>query len=142
MNARRFVDTNILIYAHDRDAGEKRDTAAALLLDLWHTRRGAISTQVLQEFYVNVTRKIPNPLSKQVARDIIERYSVWPVVSVDPPLILRASRIEEEHCLSFWDALIVAAAEKANADILYSEDLNAGQLIAGARIENPLVGSG
>ena len=67
---------------------------------------------------------------------------MWPVVSVDPPLILRASRIEEDHPLSFWDALVIAAAEKANAEIVLSEDLNSGQRIGRVRIENPLAGTG
>ena len=139
MNDKVFVDTNILIYAYDKDAGIKREKAVAVLLDLWNTKRGALSTQVLQEFYVNVTRKNSHPLGKQVARDIIERYAVWSVVTIDPNLVLRASRIEEDHRLSFWDALIVAAAEKAEAKSILSEDLNSGQRIGTVRIENPLL---
>ena len=139
MSDKVFVDTNILIYAHDKNAGIKRDKAVAVLLDLWNTKRGALSTQVLQEFYVNVTRKIADPIGKQVARDIIERYAVWSVVTIDPNLVLRASRIEEDHQLSFWDALIVAAAEKAEATTILSEDLNSGQRIGTVRIENPLL---
>ncbi len=137
MSDKVFVDTNILIYAHDSEAGEKREKAAAALRTLWDSRQGVLSTQVLQEFYVNVTRKIPRPLEKHTARDIIERYSAWPVVSIDTTLILRASRMEEQHQLSFWDALIVAAAQKSNAVKLLSEDLNTGQQIDGVLIENP-----
>jgi predicted nucleic acid-binding protein len=139
MSDKVFIDTNILIYAHDKDAGRKRDAAAQVLLELWENKQGVLSTQVLQEFYVNVTRKIPTPISKDEARDIIDRYAVWTIIVIDPSLILRASRIEEEYRISFWDSLIVAAAEKADAKILFSEDLNAGQLIAGIQIENPLL---
>ena len=137
MNDKVFVDTNILIYAHDTEAGYKREKAAETLLTLWDNRQGILSTQVLQEFYVNVTRKIPQPLKRSTARDVIERYSVWPVVSIDTPLILRASNVEEQHQLSFWDALIVAAAQQSNATKLLSEDLNNGQRIGGLVIENP-----
>ncbi len=139
MSDRVFIDTNILIYAHDRDAGRKRDIAAEILLELWENKQGVVSTQVLQEFYVNVTRKIPTPISKGEARDIIDRYAVWKIIVIDPSLILRASRIEEEYQISFWDSMIVAAAEKAEAKTLFSEDLNAGQSVAGIRIENPLL---
>ena len=138
MSDKVFIDTNILIYAHDTEAGLKRERAAEVLLELWSTKLGVLSTQVLQEFYVNVTRKIPVPLEKSTARDIVERYSVWPIVTIDSALILRASKIEERHQLSFWDSLIIAAAQKTNASKLLSEDLNAGQEIGGVLIENPL----
>jgi predicted nucleic acid-binding protein len=109
-----------------------------VLLELWGRRGGVLSTQVLQEFYVNVARKISSRLPKSTARDIVERYSVWPIVTIDPELILRGSRIEEKHQLSFWDSLIIAAAQKVNATKLLSEDLNPGQAIGGVQVENPL----
>jgi predicted nucleic acid-binding protein len=96
MSDKVFIDTNILIYAHDKDAGKKRERAARVLLDLWHTKAGVLSTQVLQEFYVNVTRKIPEPLDKSTARDIIERYSVWPSPAQPEPKRTIATAVRRE----------------------------------------------
>jgi len=136
MSARTFVDTNVLIYAHDVDAKRKHDVAKNLLRQLWSERNGALSMQVLQEFYVNATRKIPRPISKQSARLVVNTYSSW-CVETAPAEISTAFRIEDESRIGFWDALIVAAAVKCGADRILSEDLNAGQTIAGIRIENP-----
>lgn len=132
-----FVDTNVLIYAYDLDAGPKRAVAAAILKELWSTRLGLLSTQVLQEFYVNVTRKIPSRLAPAVAREIISAYCAWPVQILEPEMILRASEIEERHQLSFWDALIVTAALAGHAAKILSEDLQPGKTIEGVLIENP-----
>lgn len=137
MTGKVFVDTNVLIYAHDLDADPKRTVAAAILKDLWSTRLGMLSTQVLQEFYVNVTRKIPSTLSPPVAREIVRSYSAWPVQVLEPEMILRASEIEERHRLSFWDALIVTAALAGRAAKILSEDLQPGRMIEGVLIENP-----
>ncbi|MBU4260213.1 MAG: PIN domain-containing protein [Proteobacteria bacterium] len=137
MKGKIFIDTNILIYAHDLDAGSKNEISADLMLNLWENRMGIISTQVLQEFYVNVTRKILNPLSKSKARGIIESYLVWHVELNGIKTILFASEIEERHLLSFWDSLIIAAAYNAKADKILTEDLNHGQIIEGILIENP-----
>jgi predicted nucleic acid-binding protein len=132
-----FVDTNILIYAYDLDAGRKHTIAARIVEDLWSSRRGALSVQVLQEFYVNVTRKIRTPLSKKVARSVIELYAAWHVEWISADDVVRASSLEERHKLSFWDVLIVVAATKAGAEKLLSEDLADGQRIEGVEIENP-----
>ena len=137
MSGKVFVDTNILIYAHDLDAGQRNTLSADILRDLWENRTGIISTQVLQEFYVNVTRKIENPLPKSKARGIIESYLAWPVELNDAKTVLAASEIEERHMLSFWDALIVASARNAEAEKILTEDLNHGQQIEGILIENP-----
>jgi predicted nucleic acid-binding protein len=137
MSGKVFVDTNILIYAHDLDAGQRNTLSAEILRDLWENRVGIISTQVLQEFYVNVTRKIENPLPKSKARGIIESYLAWPVELNDAKTVLAASEIEERHMLSFWDALIVASARNAEAEKILTEDLNHGQQIEGILIENP-----
>ena len=137
MTDRVFVDTNVLLYAHDVDAGRKRAVAAALLRELWNTHRGVLSTQVLQEFYVNVTRKIRKPLAPAMAREIIRSYAAWPLRLMDMDDVLRASEIEEIHRLSFWDALIVVAAHRLGATTLVSEDLNAGQRIEGVLVKNP-----
>jgi predicted nucleic acid-binding protein len=136
MNAKSFVDTNVLIYAHDADAGSKHETARAVLRELWDQRTGVLSMQVLQEFYINVTRKIASPLAKASARAVVESYRAW-CVDTTAAEISVAFRIEDEARIGFWDALIVAAARKANAARILSEDLNAGQTIAGVRIENP-----
>jgi predicted nucleic acid-binding protein len=140
MSDRVFVDTNVLIYAHDIQAGRKQEKAAQILGDLWETRNGVLSIQVLQEFYVNVTRKIPAPLKRSTARDIIRQYSVWFIVEPDAGMILRASELEESHQLSFWDAMIVAAARQAGAEKILTEDLNHGETIDGVFIENPFAG--
>ena len=139
MSGKIFVDTNILIYAHDLDAGQRNTLSADILRDLWENRIGIISTQVLQEFYVNVTRKIENPLPKSKARGIIESYLAWPIELNDAKTVLAASEIEERHMLSFWDALIVASARNAEAEKILTEDLNHGQQIEGILIENPFV---
>jgi predicted nucleic acid-binding protein len=136
MNAKTFVDTNVLIYAYDADARAKRETAKDLLRQLWQERSGAVSTQVLQEFYVNVTRKIASPLSKKTARAVVDSYAVW-CAETTPAEISVAFQIEDEARIGFWDALIVAAARKAGADRIVSEDFNTGQNIAGVWIENP-----
>lgn len=132
-----FVDTNILVYAHDSDAGDKYLKARDAVKSLWDDGNGALSTQVLQEFYITVRRKIQRPLTPSQARGIIEGYLVWDVVQNNPASILRASEIEERYQLSFWDALIVCAAAAVNATRILTEDLNHGQLIEGVRIVNP-----
>jgi predicted nucleic acid-binding protein len=136
MNDKTFVDTNVLVYAHDVDARGKREAARSALRALWADGTGVISPQVLQEFYVTVTRKIAMPLLKKTARAVIGTYSVW-CVDVTAAEIGAAFRIEDSAKIGFWDALIVAAAAKAGATKLLSEDLNAGQTIAGVLIENP-----
>jgi predicted nucleic acid-binding protein len=137
MTARLFVDTNVLIYAHDNQADDRHAIAKRLLANLWRTGSGVLSTQVLQEFYVNVTRKIPTPLSSADARQVLHQYSAWPVVTLGPTDVIAASELEERHQISFWDALIVVAARRGGATTLLSEDLSTGQRLAGVRILNP-----
>ncbi len=137
MNGKTFVDTNILLYAHDRDAGAKYRQARAILEDLWESRTGVLSTQVLEELYVNVTRKIPRPLPRREARDLLRQYGVWDVVLIDGAMILEASEIEERGRVSFWDALILVAAKKGKAAVLLSEDLHHGQAFDEVVIRNP-----
>jgi len=138
MSAKTFVDTNILVYAHDVDEGEKRAIAAARIIHLVKSRTLALSPQVLQEFYVAVTRKIAKPLPKYLARQIIEDLATWSTVT-GPGEIAMAFRIEDDSRISFWDALICAAALKSGAHTILSEDLNHTQEIAGIRIENPFL---
>lgn len=137
---RTFVDTNVLIYAHDIDAGRKHDVAKAVLRDLWAERAGVLSTQVLQEFYVNATRKLKKPLARQEARTVVETYATWCVDSITPADVSAAFQIEDRARIGFWDALIVAVAVRSGARRLLSEDLNAGQSIAGLTIHNPFAG--
>jgi predicted nucleic acid-binding protein len=136
MSDKTFVDTNVLIYAHDIDAKAKHDVAKSVLHELWAHRTGVLSMQVLQEFYVNVTRKIASPLPKDVARLVVNSYSIW-CMETTPAEIAAAFHIEDESHIGFWDALIVASAVKSGTVRILSEDLNAQQMVAGIRVENP-----
>ncbi len=141
MSDKTFVDTNVLIYAHDVDAKTKHEIAKEVLRELWREQAGILSMQVLQEFYVNVTRKIPTPLSKDLARLIVNSYAIW-CVETTTSEISAAFRIEDESRIGFWDALIVSSAAKGGATRILSEDLSGGQRIAGVLIENPFAGIG
>lgn len=132
-----FVDTNVLVYAHDESETRRQPVARALLEALWASRTGLLSTQILQEFYVVATRKFEPPMSRRAAREIVALYGTWPVVQVDLAHILNASQLEERHKLSFWDALVVEAARVAGASRLVTEDLQDGRRISGVRIEDP-----
>lgn len=137
MSGRAFVDTNVLVYAHDRGAGEKNARARELVARLWRERTGVVSTQVLQELYVNVRRKASAPISAPEARALVEDYLAWPLVVNDGATILQAVAIEERFGLSFWDALVVASAQEAGVEILWSEDLNDGQAYGSVVVRNP-----
>lgn len=139
MSDKVFVDTNVLVYAHDLDAGKKHRAAAKAISQLWETKNGVLSTQVLQECYVTLTKKVERPLERVAVRRLLQSYFSWEVAVNDPQIILQASEIEEAHNLSFWDALIVAAASSKNAAVILTEDLNHGQLIEGVLIQNPFV---
>ena len=136
MSAKVFVDTNILVYAHDLDAGHKRQIAIDVLRELAAERSGVLSMQVLQEFYITATRKLAAKLPRREARGVVEDFvtGAW---RPSPAEIREAFRIEDEARIGFWDALIVAAARKSGASTILSEDLNPGQHIAGIEIENP-----
>jgi predicted nucleic acid-binding protein len=135
-----FVDTNVLIYAHDVDAGQKHEIAKAVLRELWAERAGLLSTQVLQEFYVNATRKIKTPLAKPEARSVVDTYAAWCVDGITPSDVAAAFQIEDRARIGFWDALILAVASRSGARRVLSEDLNSGQAIAGLSIHNPFIG--
>jgi predicted nucleic acid-binding protein len=137
MTGKLFVDANVLIYAHDLDAGGKRDIAAAKLTELWQSGAGCLSTQVLQEFFVNATRKLKSPIARGTAREVVRTYAAWVHASISPATILRATEIGEVWQLSFWDSMIIASAEESSATGLLTEDLNNGQIIAGVKITNP-----
>lgn len=142
MSARVFVDTNILVYAHDRGAGARYETARRLVERLWRERSGVVSTQVLQEFYVNVRRKAAHPVSAHEAHELVRDYLAWEVVVNDGSSILAALDLEQRHGLSFWDALIVQAANSAGLDRLYSEDLAAGRRYDAVEVINPFAEGG
>ena len=132
-----FVDTNMLVYAEDRDAKEKHSLARDLILGLWDARSGVLSVQVLQEFYVNVTKKLKKPLSPSKARSIVEEYLTWTIVNNTGQMLIDAIALQRRVQLSFWDALVVQAAIESGCDKLYTEDLNAGQRIGSLSIINP-----
>jgi predicted nucleic acid-binding protein len=132
-----FVDTNVLIYAEDRDAKEKHLVARDLILELWDNREGVLSVQVLQEFYINVTRKLKKPLTAGKAREIVEEYLTWTVIDNTGRMLLDAMELQRKAQLSFWDSLVVQAAIDAGCDKLYTEDLNAGQRVGSVTIVNP-----
>ena len=132
-----FVDTNVLVYAYDRGAGSRHERAARLVEALWQEGTGILSTQVLQEFYVNVRRKASRPISHEEARSLIADYLAWEPVVNDGALVLDAIDAETRYQLSFWDALIVVAAQKAGADVIYSEDMSDGQRFGSVQVRNP-----
>jgi predicted nucleic acid-binding protein len=132
---RVFIDTNVLLYADDLDAGDKRETAQSLLHQAYVDGDGVLSTQVLQEFFVASTRKLGVPA--EIARRKVELLSRLDIVTIQPSLILDAIDLHRLHSLSFWDALIVRAASAAGCQRLLTEDMQSGQVIAGVKIENP-----
>lgn len=139
MSASAFVDTNILLYAHDPSTGDKHRHANTLVQQLWRQGNGALSTQVLQEFYVNLLRKTREPPDPQWARQLVEDYLYWTVIVNDGPALLQAVDLQLRYQLSFWDALIVQAANRADAEILYTEDLNHGQHYGRVIARNPFL---
>jgi predicted nucleic acid-binding protein len=140
--AKTFVDTNILIYAYDSTAGEKHNTAGTIVSELWDTGLGILSTQVLQEFFVNVTAKIPKPLNERVAKSIVGDLLTWEIVVSDGQAILAGVDIHVKYKYSFWDALIIEAAIRSGSHSLLSEDLSDGQIIDGVTIRNPFRSEG
>ena len=136
-DAKVFVDTNILVYGYDLSDGEKHDKAKEIIKDLWNTGDGFISTQVAQEFFVTVTKKIAKPLNAAKAKEVLKDLLKWKTVVVDGPLILDAIDIHEKHRYSFWDSLIVASAAEGGATSILSEDLSDKQKIKGVVIRNP-----
>jgi len=132
-----FVDTNVLVYGYDVDAGQKHVVARGILAELWDRRTGVLSVQVLQEFYVTMARKVLHPLPPNKVRNIIQDYFSWHIEVIDPMSVVAASRIEGNYKISFWDALIVTAASRAKAAKILTEDLQTGQIIEGILIENP-----
>ena len=135
-----FVDTNILIYAHDRSTGKKHERARRIIEHLWTSGQGVLSTQVLQELCINLRRKVARPLPVEEIRQLLQDYLSWEIVVNAPEAVIRALEIEVQYKTSFWDALILQAAEQSGAAMLYSEDLATGQSYGSIQVVNPLLG--
>ncbi len=138
MSDKVFVDTNILVYAHNRSTGSKHERAKGLIEELWGAGNGVISTQVLQELCVSLRKRALQPLPTDELRRLVQDYLSWEVVVNTPEATLQALDLESRLRISFWDALILQAAEIAGARVLYSEDLSAGQKFGSVRVVNPL----
>jgi predicted nucleic acid-binding protein len=134
-----FVDTNILLYAHDRSAGVKHERARQLLERLWNSGQGVLSPQVLQELCINLRHKIARPLPVEEIRQIIQDYLSWEIVVKTPASTLHALEIEVRYQISFWDALLLHAAESAGAAVVYSADLATGQKYGAVQVVNPFL---
>jgi predicted nucleic acid-binding protein len=135
-----FVDTNVLVYAFDRSGSAKQRAAQRLLNELMEGDRLRVSTQVIQELYVTLTRKALRRCSSEEALAVMDDLAAWPLVVVDSTAIRAAAGLADQAKLSFWDALVVVAAARAGAAVLYTEDLNDGQEILGVRVRNPFGG--
>jgi len=137
---RSFFDSNILVYMFDEDAPVKKAQAQELLQKETEAGRTLVSTQVLQEFYVAVTRKLKLPLQAEVAEEVVHNLAVLPVVEISRSHILAAISRSRRWQVSFWDALILEAAINGGASVLYSEDLQHAQVVEELTIENPFQG--
>jgi predicted nucleic acid-binding protein len=138
MPDRIFVDTNILVYAHDVSAGVKNTLAKQLIQELWVNKSGCLSIQVMQEFYVTVTQKVPNPMDNATAQEVIRNLRFWNVHEPSIEDVINAIDIQIRYQVSFWDAMILQSALQLECDLLWSEDLNPGQVYQGIKLINPL----
>lgn len=132
-----FVDTNLLVYAYDLSAGRKRDRARSLLDQLWAGRRGCLSVQVLQEFYVAVTQKVDRPIEPPAAAEVIRDLSYWRIHAPVAADVLGAIELQQRYQASFWDSMILWSAKQLECGELWSEDLNPGQDFDGVTVVNP-----
>jgi predicted nucleic acid-binding protein len=135
----QFLDTNVLLYAHDQSAGEKQRQAGAIVAAMWGSGKGCLSVQVLQEFYVNITQKVARRLDQEVALQLVADLACWRIHTPDAEDVLKAIDIQLVHKISFWDAMIIRSAQAMCCQTLWTEDLQAGQIIAGVRAVNPFV---
>lgn len=140
MNAepqREFVDANVLVYAFDSSAARKQQAAQQLLERLWESSTGCLSIQVLQEFFVTVTRKVAKPLHMEEATARIREFAAWTIFAPTADDVLNAIGLHAQAKIGFWDAMIVLAAAESGCDVLWTEDLQDGQVLRGVRIRNP-----
>ncbi len=136
----QFVDSNVLVYAYDLSQGEKNEQAKSLLLSLWESGHGCVSIQVLQEFFVNVTRKSEFPLSPEQAAQIIHDLSDWRVHRPGIKDVLAAIDLHQRYRISFWDAMILQSAQQSDCGIVWSEDLSDSEDYGGVKVVNPFQG--
>ena len=132
-----FVDTNVIVYRHDVRDPRKQARAEQWYQLLWATRSARVSFQVLQEFYAVVTRRVTPPVPSAKARSIVRKLMSWQHVSMDPALLERAWLLQDRYFLSWWDALIVAAAQVSDCNVLLTEDLQHGQEFGTVRVIDP-----
>jgi predicted nucleic acid-binding protein len=132
-----FVDTNVLVYAFEKNPSSKQQRAKRLIDELIDGDRLRVSTQVLQELFITLTKKGSRSCSNEEALAILEDLTIWPLTMIDYAAIRGAISLADQAKISFWDALIVVAAARSGAAVLYTEDLNDGQEILGVRISNP-----
>lgn len=135
----QFVDTNVLVYAHDATAGEKHERSKLLISELWVSRLGHLSVQVLQELYVTLTKKVPSPLDPESATKILQNLSHWRVHVPNPEDVLGAIHLQQRHQLSFWDAMILWSANQLDCEVVWSEDFNHGQVYDRVMVKNPFI---
>jgi predicted nucleic acid-binding protein len=134
---RTFFDTNVLVYLFDEDSPREQDRARQIFGEESRAGRIVLSPQVLQEFYVTVTRKLARPLSQKAALSAATHLAAFPMVPVDGVTVLRAVHLHQRASLSFWDALIVQAAMEGHCKRVFSEDLQHGRRFGDLVIENP-----
>lgn len=137
MSVRVFVDTNVLVYVRDAAVPAKQARAAEWMRYLWQERGGRLSTQVLNEYYVTVTQKLTPGLPREAARADFRHLLAWDPIVLDADMLDAAFAVQDRFGLSWWDSLIVTAAQSADCDILLSEDLQDGQDLDGLRVVNP-----
>ena len=139
-HVRTFVDTNVLVYLFDAGQPAKQQTAREIVAGLARAGTLVVSSQVLNEFYVTVTRKLQEPLPVSTALRALADFTAYPCVAIDAALVQRAAVRSAGDQLSHWDALIVEAAIESGAEVLCSEDFTAGQVYQGVRVEDPFAG--
>ena len=137
MTDRAFLDTNILVYAYDKHDPEKQKKAQELLINATLQENAVLSVQVLSEFFNAVTRHIKPPMTADEAQNIIATLSILPIEDIDLALVNRAIDTHKLYRISYWDSLIVAAAERAECKKILSEDLSDGQAYHGIVVSNP-----
>ena len=139
MPDRIFVDTNILVYAHDVSAGIKPAAAKNLIQELWENKGGCLSIQVMQEFYVSVTQKVPSPKDHATAIGVIRNFAYWRVHEPKIDDVINAVDLQQRYQISFWDAMIIQSASRLGCNLIWSEDLNPGQIYDQVTVRKPFV---
>lgn len=139
MSGKYFIDTNIIVYGHDDAYPEKKEKAQELIFTGLREARAVISAQVLSEFFVTITKRVEMPYSVPAARHEIMLLSHLEIVELDHDLVIRATRLHETLQVNYWAGLVLAAAERGDCDVLYSEDLSHDQNYAGIRCVNPFL---